>query len=110
MDWAHFDAQALVDHGKLAFAALCGGVVRLLFKPASSLMKTVWMLACCVTCGFYGTAPVADWLNLNGDYRDATAAVIGLVGLSFAEGTLKAIDAFNLKDWLLKLLDRGPQT
>lgn len=96
-------------HAKLAFAALCGGFVRLLFRPATSLLKTAWLLSGCVTCGYFGTPAAMHWWGIEPEFSGAVGALIGFIGLSFAEGLLKMIDGFDVKDWLLKLLTRGNQ-
>lgn len=83
-------------HAKLAFAALCGGVMRLLFRPATSFLKTIWLLFGCVTCGFYGTPVTMDWMGFDAGYAGAVGALIGFVGLSIAEGILKSVDGFNI--------------
>jgi len=93
------DPSALV-HAKLAFASLCGGMVRLLFRPAASLVKTVWLLFGCVTCGFYGTPVMIKWWAIaDPEYVGAIGALIGFVGLSFAEGALRAADKFDVAAW-----------
>jgi len=93
------DPMALA-HAKLAFASLCGGVVRLLFRPASSIWKTVWLLFGCVTCGFYGTPVMVKWFGLvDAEYVGAMGALIGMVGLSVAERALRAADKFDVGAW-----------
>lgn len=106
MDPAPLDPWWLV-HAKLAFAALCGGLVRLLFKPASSFLKTAWLLFGCVTCGYFGTPAVMHWWEISPDFSGAVGALVGFIGLSFAEGLLKMVDGIDLKAWMLKLLTRG---
>lgn len=99
MDGPNVD-PAWIIHAKVAFAALCGGIVRLLFKPASSFVKTVWLLFGCVTCGFYGTPVVIKWLDIQGvEYIGAVAAALGFLGLSFAEGALRAADKIDVGAW-----------
>lgn len=106
----------MVAHAKLAIASFAGGAVRLFLRPlpgdtmAERLLKSVWCVFCCVTCGFYATPVVVDWLNLSNEWRDGIGAILGLVGLSFAEGLLKAIEGIDIKAWLLRLLTRGNQT
>ncbi len=95
----------MVENAKVAFAALCGGITRLLFKPAESIRKTIWLLFGCVTCGFYGTLPVLRLLGLDTDYSGAIGAALGLVGLSLAQGALTAADKFDVWQWLKS---RGP--
>ncbi|MXP24802.1 hypothetical protein GRI39_01915 [Altererythrobacter indicus] len=103
MDQHNFDPAWLV-HAKLAGASLCGGMVRLLLRPASSFLKSLWLLFACVTCGFYGTFPAMAWLGVDVEYVGAVGALLGLLGISFAEGMLKAVDSFNFRAWLERLL------
>lgn len=91
-------------HAKIAFAALCGGLIRLLFRPAQSFIKSIWLLFGCVTCGFYGTPPIMDWFGLSDVYAGAVGAVLGLVGLSVAEALLKAVDTFDFKEWIMRVV------
>lgn len=87
-------------HAKLAFASLCGGVVRLLFRPAESLLKTLWLLFGCVTCGYYGTPVVLKmWGVSDPAYVGAIGALIGMIGLSLAQSALKAADKFDVAAW-----------
>lgn len=87
---------------KLAFAALCGGMVRLIFRPAGGetvlirALKSMWMLFGCVTCGFFFTPPMMHWWNFDASYSGAVGAVLGFVGLSLADGVLRSVDGFNL--------------
>lgn len=90
----------LVASIKIAVASLAGGIVRLLFKPAENLFKTVWLLVGCVTCGFYGTPAIMKWWGLDPEYAGAIGAALGLVGLSFAQGALKAADKLDLIAWI----------
>lgn len=88
-------------HAKLAFASLCGGIVRLLFRPATSLLKTLWLLFGCVTCGFYGTPVALRLLALDPEaYAGAVGALVGFMGLSFAERALRTADKIDLLAWL----------
>jgi len=88
-------------HAKLAFASLCGGIVRLLFRPAESLWQTVWLLFGCVTCGFYGTPVIIKWFAVQDPaYIGGFGALIGLVGMSFARGVLVAADKFDVAAWI----------
>lgn len=92
---------ALLDHAKIAFASLCGGIVRLLFRPAESVWQTIWLLFACVTCGFYGTPVIIKWFDLQDpSYVGSVGALIGLVGVSFARGALMAADKFDLAAWI----------
>lgn len=106
MDPSSVDPWWLV-HAKLAFAALCGGFVRLLFRPATSFLKTAWLLFGCVTCGYFGTPAAMHWWEIEPDFSGAVGALIGFVGLSFAEGMLKMIDNFDVKEWLIRWSTKG---
>lgn len=83
-------------HVKLAVAALCGGIMRLFFRPAQSMLHTLWLLFGCVTCGYYGTPVTLDWWGIDQSYSGAVGALIGFVGLSIAEGILRGVDGFNI--------------
>jgi hypothetical protein len=96
-----------IDHAKIAFAALCGGILRLLFRPATSFLKSIWLLFGCVTCGFYGTPPMMRWWEFDPSYAGAVGALLGFVGLSFAEGLLKAIDTVDFKAWVARWASKG---
>ncbi len=85
---------------KIAGSAAAGGLVRLRLRPSKSLGHDVTQLFACVTCGFFGTIPVVDWLSLASEYVGAVGALLGLLGLSCAEGALKAADKFDLVGWL----------
>ncbi len=92
----------ILAQAKIGFAALCGGVTRLLFRPAETFLKTAWLLFGCVTCGYYGTAPFIRWFDLAPDDAGAVGALIGFIGLSLAQGALVAADKFDVTAWLLK--------
>jgi hypothetical protein len=94
----------LVVQAKIAFAALCGGVTRLLFKPAADLLKTFWLLFGCVTCGAYFTGPSLRFLSLQPDDAGAVGAALGFAGLSVAQGILAALDRFDFSGFFLNLL------
>lgn len=100
-----FDA-AWVVHAKLAFAAFCGGMTRLLFRPAASFLKTLWLLFGCVTCGYYGTPVVLHWWGVDTNYAGAVGASIGFIGLSLAEAALRAADRVDLREWLAGIIAR----
>lgn len=110
MDPSSVDPVWIV-HAKLAFAAFCGGVTRLLFRPAATFLKTVWLLFGCVTCGYYATPVIAYWWQLDQHYTGALGAAIGFVGLSLAEAFLRAADKFDarslLRAWLMRGGDKG---
>ncbi len=105
MDTSPVDPAWLV-HAKLAFAAFCGGMTRLLFRPAASFLKTIWLLFGCVTCGYYATPVVMRWWGLDEAYVGALGAAIGFIGLSLAEAALRAADKMDLKDFLRSILLR----
>lgn len=94
------------DAGKLAFAAFCGGMTRLLFRPAASFLKTVWLLFGCITCGYYGTPVIMHWWDVEPSYAGAVGASIGFIGLSIAEAALRAADKLDLRDWLRSFLTK----
>lgn len=93
-------------HAWLAFASFCGGVMRLMFRPASGetakqrLLKSVWLLFGCVTCGYYGTPVTMAWCGIDQSYSGAVGALLGFIGLSIAEGTLKGVDGFQIVNLL----------
>lgn len=91
-------------HAKLAFAAFCGGMTRLLFRPAASFVKTIWLLFGCMTCGYYGTPVVMHWWALDQSYVGAVGASVGFIGLSVAEAALRSADKLDLREWLRSLL------
>lgn len=105
MDTSPVDPAWLV-HAKLAFAAFCGGMTRLLFRPAASFLKTIWLLFGCVTCGYYATPVVMRWWGLDDAYVGALGAAIVFIGLSLAEAALRAADKTDLKDFLRSILLR----
>jgi hypothetical protein len=106
VDAPQFD-PVWVAHAKIAFAALCGGILRLLFRPAASFLKSVWLLFGCVTCGFYGTDPFMRWWEFDATYAGAVGALLGFVGLSLAEALLKALDNLDLKAWAARWSAKG---
>lgn len=99
MDYPNIDPSWL-DHAKVAIAAFCSGIVRLLFKPEETFLRSIWMLFGCVTCGFYGSPALMHWFQLDNQYEDAVAAFVGFIGMSIAQGVLRAIDDFDIKDWI----------
>ena len=101
-----FDPE-IVAHAKVAVAAALGGVVRMFLRPAKSLRQSALLILSCVTCGFYSTWPIMDWLNLPVDYVGAVGALAGLAGLSVAEGLLRAVDGFDFKALLSAVLTKG---
>lgn len=103
MSEGHFDPYWM-DQAKIAFAALCGGMVRLLFRPSSSIAKSAWLLFACVTCGYYGTPPLMHYMAAPVEFAGAIGAAIGFAGLSIAEGMLKAIDGFDFRQLLARFI------
>jgi hypothetical protein len=99
---------ALMANIKLGFASLCGGMLRLFFRPATTFFKNIWLLFGCVTCGFFGTPVLRDWGSFDPSYDGAIGALAGFLGLSFAEALLKFVDDFEFKAWILRLLTKGP--
>jgi hypothetical protein len=98
-----FDA-GMIANGKIAAGAAAGGVMRMFLRPVRSLGQMAALLASCVTCGFYGTGPLLNWLTLPEDYAGAVGALLGFVGLSLAERLLKAVDEMDVAAMLLKLI------
>ena len=92
----------ILANAKIAFAALCGGITRLLFKPASSVRKTMWLLFGCVTCGYYGTPVFCHWMAIDADYAGAVGALLGLVGLSFAQAAFTFAEKIDMVDWWVR--------
>lgn len=82
---------------KIALSAGAGGLVRMFLRPARSLAQTAMLLVSCVTCGFFGTDPLVDWLHLPSNYAGAVGALLGFIGLSIAEGVLRAVDALDFR-------------
>ena len=92
---------------RIALAAFSGGAVRLIFRPARSVWQSVWLLFGCVACGFYTTPPLVRWLDIDPADSGAVGALAGLLGLSVAEGLLRAIDSFDFREMLQRFLNRG---
>jgi hypothetical protein len=89
---------------KIALSAGAGGMVRMFLRPARSLAQTVLLLVSCITCGFFGTQPVIALWGLPVSYAGAVGALLGFIGLSIAEGALKALDAFDFRALLAGFL------
>lgn len=87
----------LLDHFKIAFAAAAGGLVRLLFRPGKSWGQTLWVMAACITCGYYSTPIAMHWLALPAHFVGAVGAAAGFIGLSVAEGVLRAVDGVDVQ-------------
>lgn len=102
---ADFD-PSWMDHLKLGVAAFAGGMARLYIKPATSLLRSVWQLFGCITCGYYGTPVILGWWEIDAAYAGAVGASIGFIGLSIAEATLLAADKMDFKEWVAGWLAR----
>lgn len=98
---------SIAANAKIAVGAAAGGIVRSFLRPARSLTHTVLLLFSCVTCGFYGTQPLIDWFSLPVDYAGAVGAALGFLGLSIAEGLLRAFDRFDFRQFLLNFFGKG---
>jgi len=92
----------MVPHAKVAAAAFFGGVVRMFLRPAKNLMQTALLLVSCVTCGYFGQPVTSYLLGLPERFDGAIGALIGLIGVSLAQGALKAADRFDFHAWLPK--------
>lgn len=79
------DLPPLSPEAKIVIASFAGGMIRLFLKPARSLLKSVWAIACCVICGYYFTPPTVMYFGLEDQWAGAVGALIGLVGLSIAD-------------------------
>lgn len=97
---------AMAPHAKVAVAALMGGMVRLFLRPARGIVQTAMLLGSCVTCGYYGQPVLSYALDLPGRFDGAVGAVLGLIGVSMAEGLLKGIDKLDFKALILRLIGR----
>lgn len=89
---------------KIAGAALAGGMVRMFLRPTRTLLQTAMLLASCITCGTFGTTPVMRWFDMPDEYVGSVGALLGFIGLSFAEGVLRAVDAFDFRAVLNSLI------
>jgi len=105
MDAPSIDPWWMV-HAKLAFASFCGGIVRLIFRPADSLIKALWLLFGCVTCGFYGTPVALRFWELGDEFAGAIGALVGFIGLTIAGGALRAIEGFDFKALLARWIGK----
>lgn len=92
----------VAPHAKVAAAAFFGGVVRMFLRPARSLTQTALLLTSCVTCGYFGQPVASYFLSLPERFDGAIGALIGLVGVSLAQGLLKMADKFDFHAWLAK--------
>lgn len=90
----------VVAQGKIALASFFGGTVRLFFRPAATLGKSVFLVFCCMICGYYSTPVIMDIGNFNESWSGAVGAFMGLVGLSIAEAAIHVKWADILKMWI----------
>lgn len=90
----------IVPHAKVAAASFFGGVVRMFLRPAKSLAQTTLLLISCVTCGYFGQPVASYFLGLPERFDGAMGALIGLVGVSLAQGLLKTADKADFAHWL----------
>lgn len=97
----------IIANSKIALAAFMGGLVRMFIRPAQNLTQAALLISSCVTCGFFMTRPIIDWWHLPVDYAGAIGALCGLLGLSLAEGMLRAVDGLNFKALLRALITKG---
>lgn len=88
-----------VPHAKIAGAAFAGGVVRLFLRPAPNISQSAFLLASSAICGYFGHPLAIYALGLD---QMQSAALFGLVGLSLAEGALKAADKADLVSWFTR--------
>ena len=95
---AQFLAQA-----KVMIASFLGGMVRLFLRPSTTLLRSIGLVACCVTLGFYFTPMAMDYFNLPEEWIGGVGALIGLVGLSVAD----ALVHFNYSKIADHWLNRG---
>ncbi len=102
-----FSAAALVPHAKIALAALLGGMVRLFLRPTRTVGSTVMLLTSCVTCGYFGQPVISYAMDLPARFDGAVGAILGLIGVSIAEGVLKGVDRLDFKTLLLRLIGQG---
>lgn len=94
----------LAPHAKIAAAAFAGGIVRLFLRPASSITQALMLISSCVTCGYFGQPAASYTLSIPAQFDGAVGALIGLFGLSLAQGVLKAIDRFDFRALLMRAM------
>lgn len=90
----------IVAQGKIALASFFGGTVRLFFRPAATLGKSVFLVFCCMICGYYSTPVVMDVGGFNDSWAGAVGALMGLVGLSIAEALIHVKWAAIIHRWI----------
>lgn len=92
----------LVASAKIAIAGLCGGYIRLIFRPARTWRQYAALLVACGLLPLFFTAPTLDFFGWARSNTFPVAAGIGLVGLSIVQAILKALDKLDLSGWLPK--------
>ncbi len=90
---------------KIGIAALCGGFIRLLFRPANGWKQYAYVLASCLMVGVIATGPTMTFFDIQSGYTVFIAAGWGLFGLSVAQSVLHALDKLDLSGWLQKRVD-----
>lgn len=95
----------VLEQAKIALASFCGGTVRLFLRPAQTLPKSIFLVFCCVVCGYYFTPVAMELGRFNPSWTGAVGAFIGLVGLSIAEAML----AVKWHDFILSHFTRRPR-
>lgn len=91
---------------KLAFASLVGALARLYFRPAATFLRSLWLVGLSIAFGYFFTPIAMDVFGFDPSWRDGVAVILGLVGLSIAEGVLlvnwKAIVRALVQPWIAK--------
>lgn len=105
MDPTTFDPATLA-HLRLLAASLFGGLVRLIFRPASSIRQYICLLIGSMACGVYATPPVMIYFAFPADSRDAVCALLSFVGLSLAGRILKFVDNLDVGAIVLKWFEK----
>lgn len=100
----HSILAELAPHAKIAAAAFAGGIVRLFLRPASTIMQGILLISSCVTCGYYGQPVASYMMGMPDKFDTAISALVGLMGVSFAQAMLKAMDRLDLRGVFLRLL------
>ena len=92
---------AVLAQVKIAIASFCGGAVRLFLRPAATLGKSVFLVFCCMVCGFYFTPIVMNIAGVTGgDWAGAVGAGLGLIGLSVARAALNLDWGAMIDKWM----------
>ena len=87
---------------KIAIAGLCGGYIRLIFRPARTWRQYVMLLVACALLSIFFAHPTIEYFELSDNKLFPVAAGIGLLGLSIVQAILKALDNLDLSGWLPK--------